>query len=247
MSFDRIMGLVRRVTRRATDTDTPSVQVQLESMADEPHRDVEVLETYGFTAHPPATVPEGIAIFVGGNADHGIVLGWLDKSHRPQGLKEGETESYSVHGQSLRYNDKGEVILKAVQHGQSLTFNDQGEVEIVAQAGQRVLLDRMGQVVIKDQAGSTFSMLASGDVEVTPKSAIFRINGLLTAASGGSSISMTEAGDIVMTPASGVVRTVGNAHATQDVVAMEGGRNISLNAHDHEGVASGGDHSGGPV
>jgi phage gp45-like len=247
MSADRIFGLVRRVLRHAIDTATPNVQVQVESLADDLHGDVEVLETYGLTAHPPATVAEGLAVFPNGESDHGIVIGWFDKAHRPAGLKAGEVQLYSVHGQNELFDEDGQITLEATRHGQRLFFNKDGEVEIRAQQGQTVLLDKAGQVVITDTAGSTLKMLANGDVEVTPASTQFRVNGYLTAAYGGSSIGMNPNGDIVMEAASGIVRTIGNSHATEDVVGNADIHPISLNGHEHGGVVHGGDTSAGPV
>jgi|GEM_PF-7064399 phage gp45-like len=247
MSADRIFGLVRRVMRITTNTDTPNVQVQLESAADDVHNDVEVLETYGFTAHPPTSVPEGLAVFPNGESDHGIVIGWFDKAHRPTGLKAGETQQYSVHGQNQLFDEDGQITLEATQHGQRLFFNKDGEVEIRAQQGQTVLLDKTGQVVITDKAGSTFRMLANGDVDVTPASTQFRVNGYLTASYGGSSIGMNPNGDIVMQPASGVVQVIGNAKATEDMVADSDGTAISALHHRHPGGSIGAGTSLEPI
>lgn len=285
MSSERIFGLIRRVLRRAINTDTPNVQVQVESSADEPHSDVEVLETYGLTTHPPESVPEGIALFLNGQSDHGIVIGWLDRAHRPAGLKAGEVQLYSVHGQNALFDkdgqvtidatqhgqriffdkegqvtleatqhgqriffDKdGQVTLEATQHGQRLVFNKDGEVEIVAKQGQKVLLDKTGQIVMTDKAGSKLEMLASGSIVASPANTLFHINGYLTASYGGSSIGMGADGDITLKAASGVVKTIGDAHATGDMVSDVEGRAVSAMGHEHTGVVRGGDRSEGPV
>lgn len=111
MSADRIFGLVRRVLRRTINTATPGVQAQVESLADEVHGDVEVAESYGETACPPADVLEGIGLFVGGESDHGMVLAWLDRVHRPTGLEPGETVRYSVFGQRIKFDKLGQVLI----------------------------------------------------------------------------------------------------------------------------------------
>lgn len=111
MSFDRLTGIVRRVFRRAVDPSTPSQQVQLESFADEPHRDVEVIEDYGLSAVPPPDVLEGLALFIAGESDHGVVIGWFDKTHRPTDLQPGEVKLYSAFGQSVFLDKLGQVVI----------------------------------------------------------------------------------------------------------------------------------------
>lgn len=111
MSADRLLGMIRRVYRRALDATTPSQQVQVESLADEPHRDVEVIEDYGLSAVPPADVDEGLAVFVAGESDHGVVIGWFDKVHRPRDLVPGEVKLYSSFGQTVFLDKLGQVVI----------------------------------------------------------------------------------------------------------------------------------------
>lgn len=106
-----ITGLLRRVFRRALNTSTPSQQVQIESLADEVHGDVEELQFYGFTSAPPAEVTEGLAAFVGGQSDHGVVLGWFDKIFRPKNLLPGEVKLYSRFGQTVFLHAAGGVLI----------------------------------------------------------------------------------------------------------------------------------------
>ncbi|MES2685736.1 MAG: phage baseplate assembly protein V [Pseudomonadota bacterium] len=145
MSTDRIFGLVRRVLRRSIDTNTPSVQVQIESAADELHGDVEVVEDYGKTTNPPADVTEGIGLFVAGESDHGLVIGWMDKLHRPKGLEPGEVCFYAVFGQRIKFDKLGQVL-------------------ITDQTGSTVLLDASGDIV---QTPSSGILRVNGTMEVS--------------------------------------------------------------------------------
>jgi phage baseplate assembly protein V len=145
MSFDRITGIVRRVFRRAVDPSTPSQQVQLESFADEPHRDVEVIEDYGLTAVPPPDVVEGLALFIAGESDHGVVIGWFDKTHRPTDLQPGEVKLYAAFGQSVFFDKLGQVV-------------------ITSATGSKTSMLANGDIV---HAPSSQKMKVIGDLEVT--------------------------------------------------------------------------------
>ncbi len=187
MSADRIFGLVRRVLRRAIDTSTPSVQVQIESAADELHGDVEVSETYGMTTNPPADVLEGIGLFVAGESDHGLVMSWLDKVHRPKGLEPGEVVFYAAFGQRIKF-------------------------------------DKLGQVIVTDQSGSTFSLLASGDITAVPSSGIFKVVGAIHA-----------------------TENIESDAVVKGAVDVQTGSGVSLENHVHSGVVAGGANTGAPV
>lgn len=145
MSNDRIFGLVRRVLRRSITTTTPSAQAQVESLADEVHNDVEFAESYGETACPPDDVPEGIALFVGGQSDHGLILAWLDKAHRPTGLEPGETVRYSVFGQRIKFDKLGQVL-------------------ITSGAGSTIQMEASGDIVFAPASGV---MKVNGRIEAT--------------------------------------------------------------------------------
>ena len=146
--------LIRRVLRQSIDTSTPGVQAQVESLADEVHREVEVLETYGVTACPPDDVPEGLAVFVGGEADHAMVLGWLDRIYRPRGLKPGEVALYSMHGQRVFLDELGQ-----------LTLSDKaGSTVLLAQDGTVTITPAAGQLTINANVTIDGTVNASGDV-----------------------------------------------------------------------------------
>lgn len=145
MSHDRINGLVRRVMRLLIDVTRPSVEVQVETLTDEIHSDVEVIETYGMTVYPPDDAPEGLAIFPNGESDNGIVIAWRDPFYRPTFLLEGEVAFYS----------KWEQLIH---------FTQAGEVKIIDKAGSEVLLDAGGNIVLTPAGGK---VKVVGDLEVS--------------------------------------------------------------------------------
>jgi phage baseplate assembly protein V len=129
------MGIVRRVLRHLFDSSTPTNQVQIESLADDVHNDVEVAEPYGFTAYPPEDVPEGIAVFPSGESDHGIVIGWFDKKWRPKTLLAGEVMLYSRRGHRVHLKDNGSMLLTD-QQGSVIEFSTNGDIRMVPASGK---------------------------------------------------------------------------------------------------------------
>lgn len=92
------MSFLRRFTLKAINTETPSQQAQIETMADQLHSEVEVVESYGITACPPDEVNIGVSGHIGGKSDHGMILGFIDKIFRPKNLKRGEVVVYTKWG-----------------------------------------------------------------------------------------------------------------------------------------------------
>ena len=82
--------------------------LQMRLLAGEVKDGMEHFEPYGFTsnAHPGA---EGIALFVGGDRSHGVVVCVADRKFRLQGLKSGEVALYTDEGDRLHFK-RGRVI-----------------------------------------------------------------------------------------------------------------------------------------
>ncbi|HYW57671.1 MAG TPA: phage baseplate assembly protein V [Polaromonas sp.] len=157
MSADRIAGVIRRVFRRSLDSSTPNVQVQVESLAEEAHSDVEVMETYGDTAVPPDDVQEGLAAFVAGESDHGVVLGWFDKTHRPTDLLPGEVVKYSVFGQRIKFDALGQVLITSGS-GSTIQMLANGDIVSTPSSGVMKVTGAL-QVSGNISSGGTISAL----------------------------------------------------------------------------------------
>lgn len=90
----RILSMVTRGIIRAV-TDSGSIQkLQVSLLADELVDGVDRVQEYGFTSRP---IPGGevVAVFIGGNRDHGVVIASDDRRSRPTDLAEGEAAVYS--------------------------------------------------------------------------------------------------------------------------------------------------------
>jgi phage baseplate assembly protein V len=150
MSSDRINGLIRRCYRLLIDVTRPTTEVQIETLTDELHNDVEVFETYGWTMYPPDECPEGLVLQRNGESENGIVIAWRDPIFRPTFLLEGEVAFYSKWDQLIHFTQPGEVIIKD-------------------KAGTIVLLDAEGNVRITPAGGKTYinsDVVISGKLDV---------------------------------------------------------------------------------
>lgn len=155
-----MMNMIRRVLRNSADSNTPSQQVSVDSSQDETHNDVECLETYGFTAHPPASVNEGLAVFIGGQSDHGIIVGWFDKSARPKGLTPGEVNLYASFGQTIFLNKDGEIVVTSAS-GSTVTLSKDGSVTI-APSGLKTFV--VGDLLVSQNIIATGGIGTGGQV-----------------------------------------------------------------------------------
>lgn len=103
-------NLLARAVVRGLDTAQKCQMVDITLVANDTKNSVEHLEPYGFTsaAHPGA---EAIAMFVGGDRSHGVVITVADRRYRLKGLKNGEVALYSDEGDSivLRRGNRVEV------------------------------------------------------------------------------------------------------------------------------------------
>lgn len=107
----RVMLLVSRAVLRLVD-DEPGIQrVQLDLLAGETRAGVERLAEYGLTS-VPLEGAWGLALAVGGNRDHLLVIATEDRRHRLTGLAPGEVALYSSAGQRVHLKASGEVEIQ---------------------------------------------------------------------------------------------------------------------------------------
>lgn len=149
-----MMGFIRRVFRTALTHTTPTQQAQVESFADEVHSDVEQLEPYGLTARPPADVNEGLAVFVGGQSDHGVIMGWFDKAHRPNDLQTGEVALYAQTGVGVT----------------RITLKINGDIELAPASKKVIIKDNLVVMGTSNLMGSVTTgagLAVTGDLQVS--------------------------------------------------------------------------------
>lgn len=112
----RVMLTVGRAVIRKISDDPKMQSVQAELLKGELRDSLERFQNYGFTSvpHPGA---EGVAVFVGGNRDHGILVAVDDRRYRLKGMQGGEVALYTDEGDKvhLKRNREIEVITKTLK------------------------------------------------------------------------------------------------------------------------------------
>lgn len=127
-------------------------------LAGEARHGVEYLEPYGFTstAHSGA---EGVALFLGGDRSHGVVINVADRRYRVKGLKSGEVAIYTDEGDSIMLK-RGRLIEATTEtfiiHAKNKIVLDTKQVETPGKitAAQSII----SQAEIQDKTGSLSTM-----------------------------------------------------------------------------------------
>jgi phage baseplate assembly protein V len=99
----RIANSIARCVTAIVNDKAKMQLVQVRLMADEVKDDVEHFQMYGFTS-VPFDKAEGVALFVGGGRDHGIVVCIDDRRYRLTQLKQGEVALYTDEGAKLVFH-----------------------------------------------------------------------------------------------------------------------------------------------
>jgi phage baseplate assembly protein V len=96
-------GEVKKVTKGKT------TKLKVEFLNGEIYDGIEMPNQYGQNFHPPVG-SEVIALFLGGNRDHGSVLSVFNKGHTNQDtLEEGETSLYDKNGSQILVKADGSI------------------------------------------------------------------------------------------------------------------------------------------
>lgn len=118
----KIRLMVGRCVIIASKYSDGELLADIELLAGEKRRGVEFLQQFGFSSRPKGDV-EGIALFVGGSRDNGVVIS--TRGECPD-LKEGEVRVHSPFGSSITLKEDGTVEMVT----NSKKFKLVGDVEI---------------------------------------------------------------------------------------------------------------------
>ena len=102
------MLTITRIVVKAIADDTGLQKVKAQIFADFTKSEMERMQNYGFTS-VPLEGAEGIAVFPGGNMDHGIVIAVDDRRYRLKGLLGGEVALYTDEGDYIKLA-RGRII-----------------------------------------------------------------------------------------------------------------------------------------
>lgn len=108
----RVMMTIARGILELAD-DTKGIQLaKVTLMKDETREGLERVQNFGFTSNPPDQ-SEVVALFVGGNREHGFVVACDHRASRKKGLQKGECAVYTDDGTYIILKKGGEVEIKA--------------------------------------------------------------------------------------------------------------------------------------
>lgn len=109
--IDNAGNAIRQVFRgkiNLTKSADKIQKVQVSALADETLQDVELMQHFGFTSHPPAGT-EALIIPIGGKTSHSVVVATENGQFRVKALKTGEVAIYDQSGSSIVLK-QGKVI-----------------------------------------------------------------------------------------------------------------------------------------
>lgn len=223
----------------------------------------EYFQPYGFTSVPPAG-SEAVALPVGGDRGHLIVLGAGDRGRRKKGLKELDVAVYHANGDFIVFKDGNEIetsTKKALVNAEDEVVTNTKKAELnaedeVATNTKKAITTAEDEAITdtkKFEARATETALVSGLAAASLESAAqasirapqIGFQGRITAAGPNGEASpshfigdMNIQGSLVVT---GSI-TAGSVTAGGDIVA--GG--VSLKNHTHKNVEPGNGNSGPP-
>lgn len=127
--LEPIMAKIRLMVGRcviiASKYSDGELLTDIELLAGEKRRGVEFLQQFGFSSRPNGDV-EGIALFVGGSRDNGVVIS--TRGECPD-LQEGEVMVHSPHGQKILLKSDGSVNVTN-KNGGSIVMAAGGKVTV---------------------------------------------------------------------------------------------------------------------
>lgn len=144
--LQRIALSIARAIIRVVDDSLPIQSVQAALLSDETRDRVERMQEYGFTSVPfPGC--RSVAVFVGGDRSHGIVIACDDPQNRKRNLQPGEVSIYT---------DEGDYIM--LKRGKVVEVNTE---TLLIKASQKVrmetpMLETTGDLIDRvDENGNT--------------------------------------------------------------------------------------------
>ena len=107
----RLRLLVARCVIEEVDDSGPIQRVKVTLLSGEV-REVPSLQRYGFSSNPPAGA-EGLAGFVGGARESGVLVAHDHRAHRLRGLAPGEAVVHAMDGARILLRPGGEIEIVA--------------------------------------------------------------------------------------------------------------------------------------
>lgn len=155
----RVMHVAARITLNNGNDNLMMQELNFDGMNSDGRNKVERVQSFGFSSVPlprdalekagkavidgieqaKGAAAEGIALFIGGQRNHPVVIGMDDRRHRPMGMKPGENAQYDDQGQMTAIRRDGVYILSTDDDGSGTA------------PGARMLRDHEGKLTGQSQ------------------------------------------------------------------------------------------------
>lgn len=108
----KIMGMVvRGVIKALKENSGGNIQAQVSLLAAESADGLELIQDYGFTSKPLLGA-EGVMVFPGGDASHGLIIATADRRYR-LAIADGEVAIHDNLGNKVHLKNTGEIEVVA--------------------------------------------------------------------------------------------------------------------------------------
>jgi phage baseplate assembly protein V len=125
---NRVYTMITRAVLESTKDSEGMQLVKLNLLAGETREDVEHFQNFGFSSHAPKK-SEAVALAMGGNRDHLIVIVADDRNTRVKDLAEGESVFYNINGDKLILKANGDLE-KTLSNNYKATIAENMEVTL---------------------------------------------------------------------------------------------------------------------
>ena len=157
----RIGAVVRRGVISNSSSAGQLQTLQVKTLADDVRDDVEHMEPYGFTSHPPGG-SEGVVLNVGGDTGHPIAINFGNRGSRPTDLEAGEVAIYHQNGAQIVLRNDGTVTLSS--GASSVVVNEDGTIDLTGPGGPALAVARETDPVAPSAAMIAWAAVVEGAI-----------------------------------------------------------------------------------
>jgi len=100
--MSRILNMLAKALPKLWSDGGPRQTAQVEVTKGELIDDVERMQNYGMTSHPPVAGTDCLMVFLGGNREQGVIIAAENRQFRLKGLKSGEVALYDDLGNVVK-------------------------------------------------------------------------------------------------------------------------------------------------
>lgn len=175
---NRVMMAIARGLIESVKDDGGVQLLKVSLLKDEVRDNIERIQQFGFTSNPPSG-SEAVAVFVGGNREHGFVVACDHRPSRKKGIQPGECAIYTDDGTFIILKKNGQVEIKTATKvkidvpNAEFTGNVKvlGKVEVTGNVESQAKVTAVGNVESQAKVKGTTGLETMADVNYGPGAA----------------------------------------------------------------------------